>query len=95
MPERKIRIPYPTPVSPMMDGVEVSVKESTERWTDILLDDGTQLRLKANVLSAVRIVGEYDPEGNPMYALKAGQTLTILSSPENLRRPTPGSKGVN
>jgi hypothetical protein len=95
MPERKIKIPFPTPQSPLADGVEVSVRESTERWTDILLEDGTALRLKANVLSAIRIEGQYDPEGNPMYALKAGQTLTILSAPENLRRPNQGAKGVN
>jgi hypothetical protein len=94
MPERRIKIPFPTPQSPPMEGVEVSVKESTERWTDVLLEDGTSIRLKPSVISAIRMIGQFDPEGNPMYALKAGQILTIVSAPEELRNPQLG-KQVN
>lgn len=92
MPERKTKIPFPTPQSQPVDGFEVSVKESTERWTEILLDDGSVLRLKPSVISAIRIEGHYDPEGNPMYALKAGQVMIVASAPEHLRRPKPESK---
>lgn len=94
MPERRTRIPFPTPVSPQVDGFEVAVRESTERWSEITLEDGSVLRLKPTVLSAVRIEGQYDPDGNPLYALKAGQVLTVYSAPENLRRP-PAGRQVN
>ncbi len=90
MPERKVKIPFPTPTSPLKEGIEVGVKESTERWTDVTLEDGSVLRLKASVIGAVRIVDEFDPEGNPMYALKAGQVLVIASAPDRLRKPQVG-----
>lgn len=90
MPERKTRIPFPTPNSPLRDGVDVSVRESTERWSEVTLEDGTVLRLKPSVLSAVRIENEFDPDGNPMYAVRAGQVLVIDSAPERLRKPKSG-----
>lgn len=90
MAEKRVKIPFPTPTSPLKDGVEVGVKESTERWSDITLEDGSVLRLKTSVLGAVRMSGEFDPEGNPMYALKAGQVLVIASAPDNLRKPQSG-----
>lgn len=90
MSERRVKMPFPTPTSPLKDGFEVGVKESTERWSEVTLEDGSVLRLKPSVLSAVRIDGEYDPEGNPMYAVKAGQILLIASAPDRLRRPVSG-----
>ena len=54
MPDRKVKIPFPTPQSPLVDGIEVSVEQSTERWTDVVLADGSALRLKVTVVSAVR-----------------------------------------
>jgi hypothetical protein len=90
MTERKIKIPFPTPNSPLKDGIEVGVRESTERWSEVTLEDGSVLRLKPSVISAIRMEGEFDPEGNPMYALKAGQVVVIASAPDNLRRPRTG-----
>ena len=90
MTERKIKIPFPTPTSPLRDGIEVGVKESTERWSEVTLEDGSVLRLRPSVLAAIRIEGEFDPEGNPMYALRAGQVMIISSAPENLRKPKSG-----
>jgi hypothetical protein len=92
MADRKIRIPFPTPNSPLVEGTEIAVKESVERWTEITLEDGSVLRIKPAVLSAVRIDGQYDPEGNPMYALRAGQVLTVFSTPDMLRKPEPARK---
>ena len=90
MSEQRVKMPFPTPTSPLKDGFEVAVKESTERWSEVTLEDGSVLRLKPSVLSAVRIEGEYDPEGNPMYAVKAGQVLIISSTPDHLRKPASG-----
>jgi hypothetical protein len=87
MPERRIKIPYPLQNSPQRDGWEVQVRESTEKWTEVALEDGTVLRLKMTVLGAVRIDGEYDPEGNPAYALKMNPVVTIVNSDPRLRRP--------
>jgi len=86
MPERKIKIPFPTPASPQVDAYEVSVAESTEKWSEVKLEDGTILRVKPNIVAAIRVEGQYDPDGNPVYALKAGQTSIVSSAPAHLRR---------
>ena len=74
----------------MVDGNEVTITESTERWSELRLEDGTVLRVKPNVLSAIRLVGRFDNEGNPMYALRGGQNMAIVSTPEHLRKDASG-----
>jgi hypothetical protein len=85
MAEHSVRIPFPLPDSPLREGFEVPVSESTERWTDVLLEDGTVLRVKASIVSAVRINGEFDADGNPAYALKVNPTITLVA-PDHLKR---------
>jgi hypothetical protein len=91
MQERRTRIPFPTPASPPVDGSEVQVAEATERWSEVTLEDGTVLRVKPNVMSAIRVDGQYDAEGNPVYAVKGSQVVMIASTPSNLRR---GGSGI-
>jgi hypothetical protein len=94
MPEKKIKFPFPDPTAPggmiMVDGNEVAVTESTERWTELHLEDGTVMRVKPNVISAIRIADRYDQEGNPMYAMRGGQIAMVVSAPEHLRKQTKG-----
>jgi len=68
-----------------VDAVEVPINEATERWTDVVLADGTVLRLKSVILGVVRIEGHFDQEGNPLYQVKANQVMTA-SVPEGLRK---------
>jgi hypothetical protein len=84
VPEKKITVPLPN--STKADAVEVGVTESVERWTDVKLDDGSSLRLKAVVLTAVRLEDQYDPEGNPQYLVKVNQVMTVVSAPDHLRK---------
>jgi hypothetical protein len=95
MPERPTKIPFPLPNSPLRDAVEVGVSESTERWTEVTLEDGTVFRIKASILGAARVTDEYDPEGNPAYALKMNPVIVVVSSPANLKRPAPQAPGIN
>ncbi len=95
MSEKKVKIPLPDPNAAggvvMVDGSEITVTESTERWTELHLEDGTVMRIKPNVISAIRIAGRFDNEGNPMYAIKGGQTVVIISMPEHLRKGKDGT----
>jgi hypothetical protein len=84
VPGKKLKIDLPG--IGLTDAVEVSVMESTERWSEVKLDDGTVLRLKPVVLAAVRVEGHYDPEGNPMYSLRVNQIMTVSSAPDHLRK---------
>lgn len=90
--ERQVRTTMPD--GKTVDGLEVPVLESTERWTEAKLEDGSILRLKSSLLSAIRITGQYDPEGNPMYALKAANSMLVAYAPEHLKRGA-GDKKAN
>ena len=68
----------------MVDGVELTF-ESTERWTEVKLSDGTTLRTKPVILGVVRVEGHYDADGNPLYALKANAVMTA-DVPEHLKK---------
>jgi hypothetical protein len=91
VPEKKVKVPTPTG---MADAVEVGVSSSDEKWTDIKLEDGSSLRLKSVIIGALRVEGQWDPEGNPLYMIKANQVMTV-SAPEHLRKGGGGPpKGV-
>jgi hypothetical protein len=85
MPERKVKIPFGAP-GEMADGQEVDVDESSEKWSEYRLSDGTVLRGKMTIIGATRIEGQFDPQGNPMYAMNMTPTVVILSSPDNLKQ---------
>jgi hypothetical protein len=89
MPGQKIKVNMPG-IGPV-DGTEVAVLESNERWTDIKLDDGATLRIRPVVMAVTRLDGRYDPQGNPMYAVQAQQVMTV-SAPDVLRQGAEGSK---
>ncbi len=93
MPENKRKVMLPAPVG-MVEGVDVPVKESTERWSEIELTDGTVLRLKPNVMHVTRIDGQWDPDGNPMYALFSNQVMTVTNVAAHLRKPVVPPAGV-
>lgn len=83
--EKTIKANIPGRLGPV-DVVEVAVSESTDRWTDIHLEDGSHIRLKPVVVAAVRVDGQYDQDGNPVYSLKVSQIMVVASAPEHLRK---------
>jgi hypothetical protein len=64
------------------DGVEVYISESTERWSEYTLEDGTVLRFKMVIAAFVRSDNEYDPEGNPVYAIRAAPQINFINVPD-------------
>jgi len=85
MAERKVTVAVP-PTGETKEGVEVQIEESTERWSEFKFEDGTVLRAKIAIMSAVRVAGEYDPLGNPMYITNMTPMFTIVSAPDHLRK---------
>ena len=71
------------------DGEEVAVLHSNEFWNTYMLEDGTEIRLKVVVKQIVKVQDAYDPEGNPVYAVKS-MNVTDIISPPGLRKK--GSK---
>jgi hypothetical protein len=90
LPEKRTNVQLPTGPA---EAVEVGVSEAVERWTDIKLEDGSSLRIKAVILGALRVEGQYDQDGNPLYMIKANQVMTV-SAPDHLRKGSTAVKGV-
>jgi hypothetical protein len=89
MPEIRRKVTLPIGI---VEGVDVPIHEAHERWSEFELADGSVLRVKPNVLYITRIDGQYDQEGNPMYALTAQQTMTVVSAPAHLRKGAGGTR---
>jgi hypothetical protein len=77
-----------------VQGFEVPIQESIDRWTELTLEDGAVIRIKPMVLGVIRLHNQWDPEGNPLYAIKGGQNVTtIVRVPDHLRKPTGTTQG--
>jgi len=79
------RIKIAVPGMGNVEGFDVPIKESVERWTDLNLEDGSVLRVKSSVLKVIRADGKFDPQGNPMYVIQASHVMVVASTPEHLR----------
>lgn len=66
---------------------EVAIQEATEKWSELLLADGTRLRIKPVVTKVNRAVGLYDATGLPVYTVEAQQVAVVSSSPDSAKRP--------
>ena len=80
---RTRKIPFP-------DGseaeAEVVINRATgEYWNEYLLEDGTVLRLKPIVTEVLKVIGQYDNAGNPLYIVSATNVIAI-DSPDELRK---------
>jgi hypothetical protein len=69
-----------------VDGVDVPIEESTERWSEIKLEDGTTIRVKMTVVAVGRADSMYDDKGNPMYSIDMTPNVSIINVPERLRQ---------
>ena len=70
----------------MVTGELVEVEESTERFTDIKLADGTQIRLKTVVVEVVRADDQWDNEGNPIYIVRSATVMTVNVVDQSLKK---------
>jgi hypothetical protein len=83
MPLRKRKVTMP-------DGREAEAtvmpfQAGGEHWNEYMVDDGSVLRLKVVVTEVVRIDGEYDPQGNPVYMTQSANIVTV-SAPDDLMK---------
>jgi len=70
----------------MSDGMEVPVEESNEKWSEFKFEDGTIIRAKISLIQVVRVTDEYDPLGNPSYAINMTPTIAVIEVPDNLKK---------
>jgi len=70
------------------EGEVVPFRGDVEHWNEYLLDDGSVVRMKIVAVEMVRVDGQYDAEGNPLYMINS-TNVTHVSSPDELKgRPS-------
>jgi hypothetical protein len=82
--ERKTQTKLPT--GETVDAFEVPIEESTDRWSEIKLEDGAVFRVKMNFISVTRVPGKWDPQGNPFYTLNMAPVVALVESPPQHRK---------
>jgi len=80
------KIKMTLPDGRVVDGVEVGVDESTERWSDVKLKDGSSFRLKISIISAARAEGVFDQQGNPIYTFNMAPIVALAEAPQSLKK---------
>lgn len=69
----------------MQSATEVGIDESTERWSEIRLKDGTVLQAKVVVVSVARFDDRYDQDGIPVYNVRSQTVVSVVAAPEELK----------
>ena len=83
----KRTVPHPTKGG-KVDAEVVSIKKiEGDSPIIVWLDDGSVLRLKIDVVDAVRIPDAWDADGNPLYTLRSGNIMAVLEAPVELMKP--------
>ena len=68
-----------------VEGEVLEFQSKGEAWNQYELEDGTTLRVKIVMLDVVRLIDEYDDNGEPVYVLSA-QQIVATSAPSHLRK---------
>lgn len=65
-------------------GTPVNVGDSNEKWSVFELEDGSKVRVKTSVISAVRL-NKFDEQGNPVYVFNLNPSMVIIPD-ESLKK---------
>lgn len=79
--KKKVQLPDGS----FVEGTPIPFQTGGEHWNEYLVEDGSVLRVKLVATEVIRVDGQYDQEGNPLYVLNSTQVL-VASSPDDLRR---------
>ena len=63
-----------------VEAVPVDVSQANELWNEYLLEDGTVLKMKLILKKVLRVSGEFDAEGNPVYVMQSTNVSAVNNS---------------
>jgi hypothetical protein len=69
------------------DVADVDIVERKDHVAEFKLSDGSVIKFTAAPTQVVRVLGVWNAEGNPVYIVMNGTVTTVMSAPDNLRRP--------
>lgn len=67
---------------------QLSFEAEAEPWTVYTLEDGSVLKVRNVLGSVTRVIGQYKPNGEPIYVLGLG-TIPIMEIPGELHQLPP------
>src|SRR5947209_19399050 len=74
-----------------VEAEQIDFEAKAEPWSTYELSDGTTLKVRGILTGVLRIEGEYDQSGNPIYVVSS-QTMLQANEPKNNRgRPIGGA----
>jgi len=82
MPANSRKVPLPD--GRVVDGIALPFQGS-DNWNEYFVDDGTVIRIKLVATEIVKVDGEFDQQGNPLYVV-ASTNLAVVSAPDHLKK---------
>ena len=67
-------------------GIVVSFDVIADNWSEFQLVDGTTIKMRPIVKSIIRVEGEHDPNGDPVYVVMADNLVMATTIPDHLRK---------
>jgi hypothetical protein len=83
MPEIKKKIPL---FGRETDVTDVPVLKASEPWSEYELEDGSVLRVRNVPTSVLRIDGQYNADGTPLYLILTTPVVNLVKTSDHLRR---------
>ena len=80
MPEDKMKINFG---GREVEASPVDVNQANEKWNEYLLEDGTVLKMKLVLKKVMKVDGEFDSEGNPVYVMQSTNVTSVTSPPKD------------
>jgi CRISPR/Cas system endoribonuclease Cas6 (RAMP superfamily) len=65
---------------------DIPAVESKEFFNEYKLEDGSEIRVKTVATSILRIDGEYNPDGTPLYVVLTAPVVSVAQAPKELSR---------
>ena len=59
------------------DAIEVGIVDNIDKWSSVTLVDGTVIRHQHPVVKVLKVIGEQDQEGHPIFLLNHSSILTV------------------
>lgn len=63
-------------------GLVRKVRSAKEEWNSYTLDDGSVIQVKFVLTEALRIEGQFDANGDPMYVLQGSSIVKVTPAPD-------------
>jgi len=68
-----------------VEAVNTDFEAKSEPWVTYDLSDGTSLKIRTLVTGILRLEGEHDVGGNPVYTVSTQVVIRVVSAPKDLR----------